>query len=124
MRAVGLPLRVSKDGRCGLGPRAHPLRVAGIITSSLFSVLCDSLVWVPRPAAIIMSSSLFIQEMKRAKKEVETALADMSHGTMAGLPNEAMARAALTCPQLPTCLLADNIYCPWLVGSEEEALAT
>lgn len=84
--------------------------------------MCDSLVGVPRPAAIIMSSSLFIQEMKRAKKEVETALADMSQGTMAGLPNEA--RAALTCPQLPTCLLADNIYCPWLVGSEEEALAT
>ena len=43
-----------------------------------------ALMVLPWAAAIIMSSSLFIQEMKRAKKEVEAAVADMKHGTMAG----------------------------------------
>jgi len=33
----------------------------------------------------MVSSSLFIQELKRAKKEVESALADVGKGAMAGL---------------------------------------
>jgi len=38
----------------------------------------------PKKKKSLFVSSLFIQELKRAKKEVECALAEMKHGSLAG----------------------------------------